>query len=342
MLSINFGSVKDMCKIYCHGGLIGEIQLKGVAGWIQKRVDKYFSEEILNYAANNDNRIRLIALKELLNTEEIMEIISCEPGQLLNHSQKYEDYSDLQISYPTLKGKVKEESVLSLIFNYTAFREYKATIFNGFTLAEQLNIECCPYCNRNYTTTHYSYYTTSDGIPAEKRVYPEFDHFYCQADHPLLAVSFYNLVPSCTICNTHYKSNRNSSGLYHPYTLFSAESFKFKGFPKDVSSLYGAGTEISIGFEYNCSDAIKDQLINSHAFFGIKDIYDKCHGDLIKDIIYKKLAFGKRYMQELTKTYGTSFEDSYRIVFETYFEEENLHLRPFSKLKKDIFEDDGL
>jgi len=56
---------------------------------------------------------------------------------------------------------------------------------------EHLKINVCPYCNENYT-----YYFTNNG----KRNY-DFDHFFSQDDYPILAVSFYNWVPSCKVCN---------------------------------------------------------------------------------------------------------------------------------------------
>ena len=45
-------------------------------------------------------------------------------------------------------------------------------------------------------------------------------------------------------------------------------------------------------------------------------------------------------LSEIIKNiYCISFEESYRILFEAYYEDDKLHVRPFSKLKKDIFDD---
>lgn len=341
MLSINFGQAQNHCQTYCDGGLVEGQQLTGVTAWVEKRVKKYLTTSNINRSPLA-GRPQLRALKKILTSAEIGNILDCQPENLQDKSNEYSAYSNIRLSYPDRKGKVFTSRVLPVLFDYKAFRKHKQTVYNGFTLSSELGIECCPYCNRHYTTTHTTFFVNDAGASQEKRVYPEFDHFFCQADHPVLGVSFYNLIPSCTICNTHYKNNRDSSSLFHPYTLHSDETFKFQGFPKDVDSLYGGGTEISLGFKYECSPEMEMRLSSSHSFFGIKDIYDKCHGNLIRDIIYKKLAFGERYMRELSKTYGISFEDSYRIVFETHFEDENINMRPFSKLKKDIFESKDL
>ncbi len=61
----------------------------------------------------------------------------------------------------------------------------------AYWLQSQLCVRVCPYCNRIYTTTLYG----------KKRIRPDFDHFYPQSRYPYLAVSLFNLIPSCNICN---------------------------------------------------------------------------------------------------------------------------------------------
>lgn len=84
-------------------------------------------------------------------------------------------------------------SVCEKIFKYKQLN----IIENGFSeplaywLQRQLGVKVCPYCNRMYTTTLYG----------KKRIRPDFDHFYPQSIYPYLAVSLFNLIPSCSICN---------------------------------------------------------------------------------------------------------------------------------------------
>ena len=61
----------------------------------------------------------------------------------------------------------------------------------AYWLQRQLCVRVCPYCNRMYTTTLYG----------KNGVRPDFDHFYPQSIYPYLAVSLFNLIPSCNICN---------------------------------------------------------------------------------------------------------------------------------------------
>ena len=68
----------------------------------------------------------------------------------------------------------------------------KGTFENpAYWLQRQLDVKICPYCNRIYTTTLYG----------KKRIRPDFDHFYPQSRYPYFAVSLFNLIPSCSICN---------------------------------------------------------------------------------------------------------------------------------------------
>lgn len=61
----------------------------------------------------------------------------------------------------------------------------------AYWLQRQLGVEVCPYCNRIYTTT----------LHRKKRIRPDFDHFYPQSRYPYFAVSLFNLIPSCSMCN---------------------------------------------------------------------------------------------------------------------------------------------
>lgn len=60
----------------------------------------------------------------------------------------------------------------------------------SYWLQRQLQIPVCPFCNRIYTTTLF-----------RESVRPAFDHFYPRSEYPYLAVSLFNLIPICDICN---------------------------------------------------------------------------------------------------------------------------------------------
>ena len=301
MLSINFGTKTEAFAEEHHDEL---------KNWVLRRKNKYANNSFLETFVNSNLEI----------------ILKGNPIELKN--------KDSEIKTNRFYSRFKTE--IEKIFDYTAFRKSKK--YNGYILSKKLEIKCCPYCNRNYTSSHETFYKNENGISTPQLVFPEFDHFYPKDKYPLLAISFYNLIPSCNICNTHFKQNREPDEIFNPYKIVGANHFAFKNFPVDVSTLYGAKSNIVLDFDYNSDDLTNEEIKNSIEFFGIKDTYEKCHSKLVEDIIYKRLAFSDRYIKELQATYKISFEDAYRIIFETYFQDEELHKRPFSKLKKDIYE----
>jgi hypothetical protein len=229
---------------------------------------------------------------------------------------------------------------LKRIFNYDSIRTRQKHLYNFYQLSINLNIEVCPYCNRNYTTSHH-YKININGAERNKYVFPAFDHFKAQTDFPLLALSFNNLIPTCSICNSSIK-NANNVDLRHPYNQdYITNYYSFSFTPNNYESLIGKQENIDIEIKYKngISQAKKEEIERTLDFFNTRDTYEKNHKGIIKDIINKKLTFTDKYMEELESSYGLSFNDSYKILYETHYEDDKLHKRPFSKLKKDIFED---
>lgn len=72
--------------------------------------------------------------------------------------------------------------------------------------SEELDITTCFYCESSYVNAY----------PIEGKIKRQFDldHFYLKADCPILALSFYNLIPSCQICNSRVKGATNLNDLY--------------------------------------------------------------------------------------------------------------------------------
>lgn len=337
MLSIYKDKItENLCKDFCHGFINDEREeVYGMLSWVKARKEKYLVTEFEN-SRNIKYCKEISEFNALLTDKKIEEILGGKPEELIqiwNLEFRMFENSKIRVLDNRKKKTYKNVNLISLIFNYSAFRNITAkNKFGGFLLAKKLGVECCPYCNRNYTTTHATF--------KDKKVFPEFDHFYHKSDYPLLAVSFYNLIPSCNVCNTHFKGSKDSikENLFHPYTELKPNAFNFKFIPDNVESLYGNKDNFKLDFQINDLPN-KISLQSSIDFFGIKEIYELCHSDLIKEIINKKLTYSNNYLEIIRSTYGISFEESYRILFETYYEDDMHHVRPFSKLKKDIFDD---
>lgn len=211
---------------------------------------------------------------------------------------------------------------------YKKFATKSIKTYSAYSLAKALGVNVCPYCNRNYTFT-----IKTDKVSAR----PQFDHFYDKATYPILALSFYNLIPSCATCNATMKGTKPFSLATHahPYVEGFGEKARFVLHVKESSfcrELKG------FDIEFKSSDAKVQNNIND---FGLEELYEN-HKDIVLELIQKSVMYNESYLDELMQNYeGSLFknrEDLLRLVFGGYIADEDLGKRPLSKLTKDILE----
>ena len=199
----------------------------------------------------------------------------------------------------------------------------------------QLNLRTCPYCNRQYT------FTIRKGGDETFHTRPEYDHFFDKSSYPLLALSFYNLVPSCHDCN-HGKSTK-SSGINPFFDGFSAK-FVIAGkdgrrLNKNEIARLNDPDEFSVEFDYP-SDDEKQNI----ATFGLREQYNE-HKDYVQEMIDKSVAYNSVMQQGIVDSFQGTFQsakDVYHFVWGHDLglaEQEN---RPLSKLTADILEQLGI
>lgn len=199
---------------------------------------------------------------------------------------------------------------------------------------KQLNINVCPYCNRNYI------FNFSKNNREEATA--QLDHFFDKKDYPYLAISLYNLVPSCSTCNQRKSSKREN--IFYPYLESFNESAKFrykgiKSIAKDEKIDFLDSKRVMFDIE-----AIKDdEKVEKHIeVFNLKNLYEE-HKDIVSELLQKKEIYNDSYIEELMQKYeGTLFknrEDLLRLITCGYMNDDDLHKRPLSKLIKDISEE---
>lgn len=220
------------------------------------------------------------------------------------------------------------------------------TLYNGFTkiisneVLERLKIRTCPYCNRNYAFAVKSSNTTTGKTFTTR---PEFDHFYNKSQHPLLALSFYNLVPSCSTCN-HGKAtddigvNPYFDGFQSKFCIFD----KIKKVQLNINEIKRTKTENDFSVGLIRPSANEQQNIDG---LGLDVLYDK-HKDYVMDLIEKSTSYGSlEQNQALSDGFQGIFrtpQEVFDFVWGKYLNEEDLENRPLSKLTKDILEQLGI
>lgn len=96
------------------------------------------------------------------------------------------------------------------LFNYDAFSKRK-TSWGAYELVRAHGIRVCPYCQLH----HVNYYVSNEG--GGFRMRPPLDHFYPKSIYPYLGVSLFNLIPSCSQCNSGVKGDDDpGETLPHP------------------------------------------------------------------------------------------------------------------------------
>ncbi len=211
----------------------------------------------------------------------------------------------------------------------------------SYYFVEKLQIRTCPYCNRTYTFNIYD----KEGRKAR----PEYDHFYDKADNPLLAVSFYNLVPSCPICN-HIKTTNSLS--INPFFHGFKGVFRVCETKKDADRLkHDVPQPISLAQLFNHNEWGDIRLYSAPAdesadmqTLGLDEFY-KRHKDYAEEIIEKVNAYNPSMMVALTSTFqgaGYSPQQVFDFVWGKHISEAKQINRPLSKLKHDILEQAGI
>jgi hypothetical protein len=203
-------------------------------------------------------------------------------------------------------------------------------------LLTAMNIPVCPYCNRQYIT-HYQ-------DAGKDKITADLDHFYCKSKYSYLALSLYNFVPSCQICNSRFKLARDFYGTPHLY-------------PYEQNPTSGMRFTIADAHVLMDEEAWKDMTapvveikttgeaaVNSAQTFHLKDVYQS-HGDYVQEIIWKAKIYSEDKIKSLYNEFSDVFaneEEVRNLVFGQYLEEKEAHKRPLAKLTQDILEECGV
>ena len=289
------------------------------------------SEEIL---ANHIEKVQdYIDYNALQNRERIYikknieYILKAKPDEfeniILKIKQNNIDKSRLKKTF--VGGKNNGGSI-----GYSKFSAKGTTTYNAYDLAQKLKVNVCSYCNRNYTFTIRN--------KSSKSTRPDFDHFYDKGTHPILALSFYNLIPSCILCNSRLKSTAKFSinTHLHPYKDSFNDYAKFK--LKIINSMFFYDEK---AFELKLvTTDIKAEKIKED--FALEVLYQE-HKDIVLELIQKREIYPDSYIDDLFHQYeGTLFknrEDVLRHITGGYIEDKDINKRPLSKLIKDISEE---
>ena len=203
---------------------------------------------------------------------------------------------------------------------------------NADWLLGRLGIKVCPYCNRSYTFT----------IKGRQGVRPELDHFYPRSvkAYKHLAISFYNLIPSCPVCN-HQK--KTAVFDFHPYYGMVDGSGSMPELKVDDSKVKYDANHHPILFPDKPEIKIENPNINTGTL-KLESLY-KHHSDYAKEILDKILAYNSASYAPLVSTFqgmSRTPEEIDRLIWGNYITNDEQAKRPLAKLTKDILMQFGI
>lgn len=288
--------------------------------------------------------------RKLFNVFKIRlkEIITKPPKDLiLIHNQIFPLYQ-AYISKKTdgLKGNEKRAAIqranekIFSVFDYISFTK-KSDGKYAYELTENLDVDVCVYCNRQFTFT----LMADDG-----KCRPTLDHFLDKGKHPYFALSFFNLIPSCYVCNSSLKNQQHFSLTQNLHPFFES-MYDVLEFTIDITSvdfINGVKEDYSLELKpsKNCSDSQLISRASANAkLFQIEKLYQG-HKDYVSDILKKAYYYNKSRIDELYNTVTDKgerlFESKIEVIefaLGNYITEKKLGRRVLSKLTSDLVRD---
>jgi hypothetical protein len=282
---------------------------------------KRHSTELLPLIRNRLRKSPNVCLEDHFKSDkEILEILGAGPSDLVPlHNKILADLSKLHPA-PLVKDAMEN------VFNEAEFFRKARTGYNAYTLVRSLKQYTCLYCNIHLTAP----------VFFDKKISrPPIDHFFASSLYPGLSLSFYNLIPACTNCNT-IKSDQPTSVLthVHPYqTGFADHCLVTVTGYKSLDDLTGKQLKpFKIVFDNLSGDSRIDENIKLFALAPTYQMYrNKAHW-VMRAMDQRSKAAVDSALKLVHSATAVDYWDVFGVEYEV-----DLHKKhPFSKLTRDL------
>lgn len=211
-----------------------------------------------------------------------------------------------------------------------------------------------PYCSINEFTTKLTVKKVNHLLSIihdiENQKYPVYveknhftlDHVLDKGTNPIVALSLFNFVPSCYSCNSKFKrSEQFTVSISDTHKSPTSSNFDFEN---DVilKALYTTNEKNSLNinsindFEINFGDArntFKDYI----EIFELEGRY-RFHKNIAFELLKKRQDYSDSQIKEISKILFKTEDEIKKDIFGKEVFEGELHEKPFTKLKRDIYE----
>jgi len=272
----------------------------------------------------------------LIKPEKITCLISQMEKRIIENSTiKVKNKKDKRVLIYEIKDKIKE------VFKYDKFQSECITPF--FT--QKLDVSTCYYCNKDFILNF--------NAPKKTSTF-QLDHFYDKGKYPYLALSFYNLIPSCATCNSS-KVKGSKDCFKHDSRVGKFENetckipnhkdFDFDRKVKFKLLLTKSCKDLNIKTKENIDIQLKERYSNEYKkyieVFKLNERY-QAHKDIVFEMIKNAELYPESRLKELQDLTGIPYQEIKKDIFKLISDEVDLSKEPFSKLKRDMAHELGL
>ena len=355
-LKLSLSHLQDPSSILAQDIVLVKAITKAIVDLIRslKTPKGFFNKKVYNNAIatypNNAGSVQPINWRNLINlVNHLLDEVNGDLEKLLiGDPLILKNHHDTLLNQFNIRGAY-EIGILKNAFNYGGD---PGDSVRQFFYSEEI-CRFCSYCNmaRARHTVNRQTGETADQF--------HLDHFFSQTDHPMLALSLFNLVPSDSVCNVDNKGKKLFSDEMHlnPYVSGFKRDMVF--FPK-LDPLGEKVTEIKLKINVDRDSDRWKQLIgdedqlhvsllhgNLNIFqiytkYNCEDLYDQT-GKLLKTFL--KAAKNERSLKEILNDIETGGNDAYlnfKVWYEnnarTCFHENEFGKYAYSKLYRDMLD----
>lgn len=244
------------------------------------------------------------------------------------------DFQKLNEIKNRLGTKYKNDNGIKKLFNYD-----KSSSENLQVLISKLQPKISKFIEANIEV-HTCYFCNIEHINKFRNSKNEtknaftLDHMIDKATYPFLALSLYNLVPSCYTCNSKVKRTNEIKNLSPSDKKFDFEKkVKFKTFINNQE----LQVEKNDSFELLLKEDFSSKYDEYIKILELDNRY-KYHKDKVIEMIHKRRDYPDSRIKELSMLTQKTEEEVKQDIFGIYLKDD-LHKRPLSKLIKDISEE---
>lgn len=300
-----------------------------------KKYEKLHHDAIIRYC-NRPSNTKFKKSRMDLNIQNsfspivknLSELIAATPEVLFQIKELFDNKTNIEQT--RIKRELKYIGLYDIFIKKNSpLLDNTGKVYNSDELSKVIDINTCAYCNENTT---YSFWHAKKSL--SRRTF-DWDHIIPKGSYPFLAISFYNLVPACKVCNhlkLEEKINLSPHSNFNPNNTYT---FQISGATMDFIT-DSRSLNLLIKLKRSSSGTAMKEVINIVSL----DTRLDTQKELIMDILNKKRIYNSTYWDSIENLVSAddngSLIDLKKLFFSTYFNPDDYFRRPFSKLTHDL------